>query len=475
MSGSDELSHLDGVAQAELVARGELTTIELVEAAIRRIEAVNPTLNAVVTPMFERALTKANTATGPLAGVPMVLKDLVAEVEGVRFTEGSRFLADNVSTYTSELVTRFEAAGLVITGKSATPEFGMAPSCEGDLFGPTHNPWALDRSTSGSSGGSAAAVAAGLVPIGHANDLGGSIRYPASNCGLFGLKPTRARNPLGPQYGDAISGWAVEHVVTRSVRDSAAVLDATSGPMLGDPYTVPVPSQPFLHHVGADPGRLRVAFASLTGNGQPGHADCIVGLDKTLALLAELGHEVVETSLPALTSEEGNAIGVVFNSATAWIVAYWVHRVGREPGVDELEPLTRAYWEMGKQTSAGQHLTAIESLQRYQPRRQFFVDHDVPQPTMSLPPLPLGEMVSTIDAPLRALQVGGPSVAYSGVIANITGQPAMSVPLHWTDDGLPIGMHFLGRYADEATLLRLAGQLEQHHPWAEHRPPVFAS
>ena len=236
-----ELARLDGIAQADLVARGEVTRAELVEAAIERVEDLNPTLNAVVTPMFERALSHAGAATGPLAGVPMLLKDLVAEVEGVRFTEGSRFLADNVSTYTSEIVRRFEAAGLVIIGKSATPEFGMSPSCEGALFGPTRNPWDLTRSTSGSSGGSAAAVAAGIVPIAHANDLGGSIRYPASNCGLFGLKPTRARNPLGPEYGDAVSGWAVEHVVTRTVRDSAAVLDATSGPMLGDPVVAPAP------------------------------------------------------------------------------------------------------------------------------------------------------------------------------------------------------------------------------------------
>ena len=265
-----DLAEMDGVAQAELVARGEATASELVDAAIRRVEALNPTLNAVVTPMFERALGQAPAAAGPLAGVPMLLKDLVAEIEGVRFTEGSRFLADNVSTYTSEIVRRFEAAGLVVVGKSATPEFGMSPTCEGALFGPTRNPWDLTRSTSGSSGGSAAAVAAGIVPIAHANDLGGSIRYPASNCGLFGLKPTRARNPLGPEYGDAVSGWAVEHVVTRTVRDSAAVLDATHGPMLGDPTVAPPPDRPFLDEVGADPGRLRIGFTYADQRGPQG-------------------------------------------------------------------------------------------------------------------------------------------------------------------------------------------------------------
>ena len=328
-----DLALLDGVAQGELVARGEVTATELVEAAIRRVEALNPVLNAVVTPMFERALAHAATAGGPLAGVPMLLKDLIAEVEGVRFTEGSRFLADNVSTYTSELVTRFEAAGLVVVGKSATPEFGMSPSCEGALFGPTHNPWDLTRSTSGSSGGSAAAVAAGIVPIAHANDLGGSIRYPASNCGLFGLKPTRARNPLGPEYGDAVSGWAVEHVVTRSVRDSAAVLDATHGPMAGDPLVAPPPDRPFRQEVGADPGILRIGFTARPGGDGTGHADCVIGLDKTVALLAELGHRLVETTLPAFTDAEGEAIGVVFSGATAWIVEYWVRRLGRRPTV----------------------------------------------------------------------------------------------------------------------------------------------
>ncbi len=365
-----ELARLDGIGQAELVARGEVTRAELVEAAIRRAEDLDPTLNALVTPMFERALSHAGAATGPLAGVPMLLKDLIAEVEGVRFTEGSRFLADNVSTYTSELVQRFESAGLVIIGKSATPEFGMSPSCEGALFGPTRNPWDVTRSTSGSSGGSAAAVAAGIVPIAHANDLGGSIRYPASNCGLFGLKPTRARNPLGPEYGDAVSGWAVEHVVTRSVRDSAAVLDATSGPMLGDPVVAPAPARPFGREVGVDPERLRVGFTSLTGGGEPGHRDCVTGLEKTAVLLAELGHDVEEASLPALTAEDGEAIGVVFNAATSWIVEYWVRHLGREPGPDELEPLTRAYWEMGRTVSAGRYLAAIESLQRYSRSRR---------------------------------------------------------------------------------------------------------
>jgi len=395
----------------------------------------------------------------------------------VRFTEGSRFLADHVSSFTSEIVRRFERAGLVIIGKSATPEFGMSPSCEGALFGPTRNPWNLDRSTSGSSGGSAAAVASGIVPIGHANDLGGSIRYPASNCGLFGLKPTRARTPLGPEYGDAVSGWAVEHAVTRSVRDSATLLDAISGPSLGDPYAVAAPVRSFAAEVGAAPGRLRIAFSSRISDGSPGHPDCVAGLDATVALLAGLGHEVTEIPLPEFTAEEGEAIGTVFNSATAWIIDYWIRRVGREPEAGELEPLTSAYWELGRLVTAAEYLRAIEVLQRFSRRvAEFLTRYDVfLTPTVSVPPLRLGEMASTDREPLRALEAGGRSVAYSGVVANLTGNPAMSVPLHWTDDGLPIGMHFLGRFGDEASLIRLASQLEEARPWIDRRPPVFVA
>jgi amidase len=472
-----ELAVLDATAQADLVRRGDVTAAELVAAAIERVEVLNPTLNAIVTPMFERAQAQAVPPGGPFPGVPMVLKDLIAEVEGVRFTEGSRLLAHNTSTYTSEIVRRFERAGLVIIGKSATPEFGMSPSCESALFGPTRNPWDLERSTSGSSGGSAAAVAAGIVPIGHGNDLGGSIRYPASNCGLFGLKPTRARNPLGPEYGDAVSGWGVEHVLTRSVRDSAAVLDAISGPSPGDPYEVAPPSRPFAAEVGADPGRLRIAYTAKINDGSPGHADCVSGLETTVKLLDQLGHEVVEQSLPELSEADGEAIGTVFNSATAWIVDYWVRRLGRSPRRDELEPLTRAYWDVGREVPAAAYLRAIERLQRYSRRvARFFTSYDVfLTPTVSAPPLAIGQMVSTDDEPLRGLEVSSRTVAYSGVIANVTGSPGMSVPLYWNDDDLPIGMHFLSRFGDEATLLRLAGQLEQARPWASRYPPTFAS
>ncbi|MFI5713343.1 amidase [Kribbella sp. NPDC051620] len=265
-----ELAELDAVAQADLVRRGDVTAGELTEAAIERIEKLNPTLNAVITPMFDEALAVARTApSGPLGGVPFLVKDLVAEIAGVPFSEGSRFVRGTTSHYDSELVRRWRRAGLIILGKTNTPEFGMAPACEPLAFGPTRNPWDTSRSTSGSSGGSAAAVAARMVPMAHGNDLGGSIRYPASACGLFGLKPTRARNPLGPEYGDALNGWACEHALTRTVRDSAVLLDATAGPDVGDPYGLPLPRRPFAAEVGADPGRLRIGYTARTPEGVP--------------------------------------------------------------------------------------------------------------------------------------------------------------------------------------------------------------
>ena len=299
-SAAIEMAGLDAVAQAELVRRGEVTAAELVGWAIERIEDLNPILNAVITPMYDQALAAAamTPSTGRLAGVPYLVKDLIAEVAGVPFSEGSRFLRGHVSHFDSELVLRLRRAGLVIVGKTNTPEFGMAPTCEPVLHGPTRNPWDTTRSTSGSSGGSAAAVAARMVPMAHGNDLGGSIRYPASACGLFGLKPTRARNPLGPEYGDAVNGWACEHALTRTVRDSAVLLDATAGPALGDPYGLSAPVRPFAGEVGRDPGRLRIGYTAVTPEGRPAHPDCVAALDDAVALCASLGHELVEAGLP---------------------------------------------------------------------------------------------------------------------------------------------------------------------------------
>jgi amidase len=482
MSATDpdaDVTTLDAVSQAELVRAGEISAVELTEWAIERIESLNPTLNAVVTTTYDRALEAAREvrADAPLAGVPYLLKDLITEMEGVPFTEGSRYLRGVVSHYDSELVQRLRRAGLVVLGKTNSPEFGMVPTCEPMLHGATRNPWDPDRSTSGSSGGSAAAVASRMVPAAHGNDLGGSLRYPASACGVFGLKPTRARVPLGPEYGDAVSGWACEHALTVSVRDSAALLDAVSGPARGDPYAVPAPPQPFLSEVGADPGRLRIGYSARRFDDAPAHPDCVAALEDAVRLVTDLGHDVVQAELPGLGPEVGSAIGTVFNTATAWIVGYWTRRLGRPPADDELEPLTRAYWELGRQVTAADYLLAVEECQRFtRGVAAWLEDIDVwLTPTLSTPPALIGEITSTDDEPLRALEAGGPTVAYAGVVANLTGHPAMSVPLWWNANGLPIGVHFLGRYGDEATLFRLAGQLEAARPWSGRRPPICAT
>ena len=263
-----DMAFMDATGQAELVRKGEVTAGELVEAAISRAEKLNPALNAIVRPMYDEAREIASgTGDGPFTGVPFLLKDLTASYAGVPLTSGSRFAENLIPDHDSELVTRFKKAGLVTVGKTNTPEFGIQPTTEPELFGPSRNPWDTERSTGGSSGGAAAAVAAGIVPMAHASDGGGSIRIPASCCGIFGLKPTRARNPLGPDFGDVMSGLVAEHAVARSVRDSAALLDAVSGPAPGDPYVAPDPGRPFLDEVGADPGTLRIAFATTTPAG----------------------------------------------------------------------------------------------------------------------------------------------------------------------------------------------------------------
>ncbi|HEY7201430.1 MAG TPA: amidase [Candidatus Dormibacteraeota bacterium] len=472
----NELALLDATAQAELVRRREVQPRELVESAIRRIERLNPTLNAVVTPMFDDALERAAgpLPEGPFTGVPFVLKDLTAQQAGVRYTEGSAFLADNVSTHDQELVLRQRRAGLVVVGKTNAPEFGILPTTEPRLFGPTRNPWATDHTTGGSSGGTAAAVASGMVPMGHANDGGGSIRIPASCCGLFGLKPTRARNPMGPAIGDVLGGLACEHALTRTVRDSAALLDATCGPDAGDPYWAPPVARPFLQEVGADPGRLRIAVTTVAATGVPVHEDCVRAVRETARLCEELGHEVFDFAPEDLDgSALSDAFLTLYISGVTASIAGWAQQTGRTPAAADFEPLTWAMREMGLTRSPADYLLAQGYLQQFSRRvARWYADFDVwLTPVLAEPPLPLGTFDAPPDQPLLSLLRAGAWVPFTP-IANITGQPAMSVPLHWNDAGLPVGSHFVGRFGDEATLLRLAAQLESARPWAGRRPPV---
>ncbi|MGO4257798.1 amidase [Marmoricola sp. RAF53] len=471
----------DAVAQADLVHRRILRPLDLVQDAIARIEALDPTLNAVVTTDFERALETAcrTDPDRPFAGVPILLKDLCVEADGIRCSEGSRFLADHVSHGDQEYVARLRRAGFVVLGKTSTPEFGMAPTVEPRLSGATANPWDVRHSTGGSSGGSAAAVAAGMVPVAHGNDAGGSLRIPASACGLFGLKPTRARNPLGPRYGDAFAGWVAEHVLTRTVRDSAALLDVTAGPAAGDPYWAPPHAGTWLHETEKPPGRLRIAVTRRTPDGDLAHPDVLAVLDDAVALLEELGHLVFERDLVELDGRVGSAIGRMYGAATDWAIRYWVEELGREPGPDELEPLTRLYWERGRQVSGGELLMAVTVLQQF--TRDLAAVTDGPDgfdlwlsPTLAEPPPRLGEMRAEDGDATRAEARSARFVAFPLVVANITGRAAMSVPFGYSAEDLPIGVHFLGRFGGEGTLLRLAAQLEQARPWADVWPTTSA-
>ena len=465
----------DALALAELVHRGEVQPIELVEQAIERIDRLDPLLNAVVTRAFEQAREAALEVDPrlPFAGVPLLIKDLCAEVDGLPMHEGSAFLRHHVSRGDQEYVARLRRAGFVILGKTNTPEFGMMPTTEPALHGATRNPWDTTRIAGGSSGGSAAAVASGMVPVAHANDAGGSIRIPASACGLLGLKPTRARNPLGPRYGDVFASMVVEHVLTRTVRDSAALLDVTSGPDLGDPYGAPSHAGTWLEEVRREPGRLRIAVTRRTADGDLPAPDVLTALEDSIGLLSELGHEVFERDLVELDRPVASAIGRLYGASIDWCLRYWIRELGREPEPEELEPLTRLYWERAQRVSGGELLMAQTTVQAFS-RRVAVAQQDFDlwlSPTLATAPPTIGHL-TTGDLPVDE-QRSAELVALPLVVANLTGCPAMSVPLCWTTDGLPIGMNLMARFGDEATLFRLAAQLEQARPWADRVPPVL--
>jgi amidase len=472
---SDDFASLDATAQAELVRLGKASPLELTEAAIRRIERTNPAINAVVIDQFERGLADARGALpdGPFRGVPFLIKDLHAADSGVRMTQGSRFLECYVPDYDSELVARFKRAGLVILGRTNTPEFGIPPTTEPVLFGPCKNPWNPSHSTGGSSGGAAAAVAARMVPMAHASDGGGSIRIPASCCGIFGIKPTRARTPSGPKVGEGTAGLAAQFAVSVSVRDSAGLLDATAGPAAGDPYHAPPRARPYVQEVTTRPGRLRIAIMRQAWNRATVHAECLRALDVTAALLRELGHEVVDQPL-----ELADSAAYFSSFVTVWAVAAAStlgaaeEAAGRAATPDDVEPLTWALSSIGRMRSAVDYLSALRSLHHIAREvAAFFDDFDLlVTPVLARPPVRLGELSSPAEDPLRGFVKAGDYAAFTALF-NVTGQPAMSVPLHFSPDGLPIGTQFVGRFGDEATLFRVAGELERARPWAARVPP----
>jgi len=471
-----DIAFLDATAQAELVRAREVKPVELVEAAIDRIEALNPELNAVITPMYDQAREAASgkLPAGPFAGVPFLLKDILAAYAGVRMCWGSAFALECVPDQDCELVKRFKRAGLIILGKTNTPEFGILPTTEPHAFGASRNPWNTGVTTGGSSGGSAAAVASGMVPMAHANDGGGSIRIPASCCGLFGLKPTRARNPMGPALGDAINGLIVEHALTRTVRDSAALLDATSGPDLGDPYWAPPPQRPFLDELRAKPARMRIAY-TYEAQGAMAQDDCVKAVEDAARLCEELGHDVEPKMLEVDVEKLTPLFMTLWSAAQAWTADALALLTGKTPAQDQFEPLTWALIEMGRSVSASDYLMAVTGLQGVSRdvARQA-ADYDLwLTPTLAEPPLPLGTFESPPDNPLFGIIRAAGFVPFTP-ICNITGQPAMSVPLYWNEDGIPIGVQFIAKFGDEGTLFRLAAQLEAARPWADRRPPVSA-
>jgi amidase len=474
----DDLAFLDATAQAELLRKKEVTPVEMVDAAIERIEQLNPDLNAVITPLFERAREAAGAASidAPFGGVPFLLKDIAAEYEGTPLSEGSAFLAGHyVSANDSEIVRRYRKAGLIILGKTNTPEFALMPTTEPRQFGPSRNPWNTEMTTGGSSGGSAAAVASGMVAAAHANDGGGSTRVPASCCGLVGLKPTRGRNSLGPEYGDMASGLLCEHVVTRSIRDSAAILDATAGPLPGDPYYPAPPERPFAEEVGRAPERLRIGFGTEPLNGASAHPDCVAAAESAARLCEDLGHDVVESS-PCLDGGRlFKAFGSVWAGFLCWAVKDWARRIGRTPEEDLFEPATWRTFLHGERLTSGDYLMAVQDLQKAsREAATFFDDYDIwLTPTLAQPPMPLGYFDYTPETRDQHIARLGEYTGFT-LIANASGQPGISLPLYWNGDNLPIGAQLLGRYGDEATLFRLAGQLEYARPWSERRPPVRA-
>ena len=477
-----DLSTLDATAQAELVRRGDVTPRELVAGAIERIERVNPKLNAVITPLFEKALAAAASPqlpAGPFRGVPYLLKDLGSHSAGDPFYCGMRFLRDLRWTEREDtgLVTKLRAAGFVVVGRTNTPELGPIPTTEPVAFGPTRNPWNPDHSPGGSSGGSAAAVASGMVPAAHAGDGGGSIRIPASECGLVGLKPSRGRVSLGPHATDGWHGLVIEHAVTRTVRDSAALLDVVAGPLPGDPYVAPPPARPFRAEVGAPPGRLRVGVLATQPSGQPIHAECAAAARDAGRLLESLGHEVSEAHPAALDDHDALRHTILVVSAwTARDLDYWSERTGRTIGEKDVEPMIWAIAEMGRPISAADYIRSATIMQLWARRVAAWWSQGfdlLVTPTLPDPPPPLGEFDPAPDNPLEGFARGGHFVMFT-MPYNVTGQPAVSVPLAWSRSGLPIGVQLVGAYGREELLLRIAAQLEEARPWSGRRPPIHA-
>ncbi|OYU14617.1 MAG: amidase [Alphaproteobacteria bacterium PA4] len=470
---TDLLDH-DALGQAALVASGQASPAELLEAAIARAEATNPRLNFMAQPLYERARSAAKTTfTGPFAGVPFLVKDLHMAIPGERMGEGSRLWNDARADYTSTLFQRYTAAGLNTFGKTTTPEFGLTVTTESAATGLTRNPWNLAHSAGGSSGGAACAVAAGVVPIAHASDGGGSIRCPAAACGVFGLKPSRGRVPMGPKGTEGWLGLGVVHAVSRTVRDSAALLDASHGAESGSRYTAPAPEHSYLSEVTREPGRLRIALMLNPITGVPVHPEVIAAVRDAARLLEGLGHHVSEAQPHLDGGALGEAMVATIASATAFEVGERLKALGRDSAGDDLETVTQMFVHIGKTTSGAQVLAANALFQQAAITvSDFMADYDIIlSPVFAQPVIQLGK----IDlSPTNMEEWTANILGYSPftALANWTGQPAMSLPLGMDSKGLPIGVMAMGRYGAEGLLYRLAGQVERAAPWAGRRATI---
>lgn len=496
MPSFPDYERYDATGLAELVRKGEVSPTELVEAAIERIESRNPKLNAVVHESFARARAQASDAAslpdGPFRGVPFLLKDLKAYDAGQPSTAGSRLFATRSITDDDELVRRFKRAGLIICGRTNTPELGILGITEPELFGPSRNPWSPDHSTGGSSGGAGAAVASGMVPAAHASDGGGSIRIPASNCGLVGLKPTRHRVPLMGPTG-AWGYLAGHHVLTRTVRDTAGLLDCIHGPALGIADQLPAPNQPFAEVLGRAPERLRVALCTRALLAEHTHDACVEAAKQAAQACAALGHHVEEAMPSFDRARLTRAYLVMVAAGTAAAIREFETKLGRSARASELEPKTWLLRIIGEAVSAGEYVEQQQVIYDASISiAEFFQTHDVLiTPTLAQPPLKVGEIATTAlernaarvfrTAPIKKVMLNLLDQLAEDPLApnpntqlfNMTGQPAISLPLH-KHEGLPIGAQFVGRIGEEGLLLQLARQLEQAHPWTGLAGPLPA-
>jgi amidase len=488
-----EYDRLDALALGDLVARRELSPAEVLEAALARADARDPVLGALVARFDDEARRRAAgpLPEGPFSGVPFLLKDLMTAWKGHPMSFGSRLGEGYVPDRDSEVVRRLEGAGLILFGLTSAPEFGIHAHTEPALWGPARNPWNLEHTPGGSSGGSAAAVAARIVPAAHGNDGGGSIRIPASDCGVFGLKATRGRVSMAPYVGEAWLGMAVEGVLTRSVRDSAALLDLLAGHVPGDPYSAPPPARPFAAEVATPPGRLRVAFTGENFFGHGTSAEALAAVRHAAHLLESLGHDVEEARPPFRREPMVLAYLQLVAAGVAALADRVARLTGRRPGPATLEAETLSLLAAGRATSAAELVDSLEAI-RHMAREvaPFFERFDaLVTPTVAQPPVKVGALRAraweraaltvAVRSGSRGLRdqlfarIADRSFDATGFTMpwNQTGQPAMSVPLHWTAGGLPVGVQVVGRFGDEATLLRLAGQLEEAQPWAGRVPP----